>query len=56
MENFIFCAVISHHNTFYYLRFAHFRYAKRLFTDIQKQQNTLKSSLLFKKNRNFTDN
>ena len=31
------------------------RYAKCLFTNIQKQENTLKSSLLFKKNTNFTD-
>ena len=26
--------------------YAHFRYAKCLFTDIQKQQNTLKSNFL----------
>ena len=36
------------------LRYAHFSYAKCSFTNIQKQQNTLKSSLLSKKNTNFT--
>ena len=30
------------------------KFAKCLFTDIQKQWNTLKISLLFKKNINFT--
>ena len=30
------------------------KFAKCLFTNIQKQQNKLKISLLFKKNTNFT--
>ena len=45
---------IAHDNAFYFLRYAQFRYSKCLFTNIQKQQNTLKSSLLYKKNANFT--
>ena len=36
-------------NTFYFLRQAHVRYVKILFTNIQKQRNVLKISLLFKK-------
>ena len=40
---------ISHENTFYFLRYALVRYVKCLFTNIQKQQNMLKISLLFKK-------
>ena len=28
---------ISHQNTFYFLRYAHVRYVKSLFTNIQKQ-------------------
>ena len=44
---------ISHYCNFLFLRYAHFRYAKCLFTNIQKQQNTLKSSLLVKKITNF---
>ena len=44
---------IAHLNTFYFLRYAHVRYVKRLFTNIQKQKNMLKISLLFKKFRNF---
>ena len=39
---------IAHYNTFLLLRYAYFRYAK-YFTNIQKQQNTLKTSLLFLK-------
>ena len=46
-------AQITHSNTFYFLRYRRFRYAECLFTNIQKQYNTLKSSLLFKKNANF---
>ena len=46
---------IAHYNTFHFLRYAHFRFAKCLFTNIQKQKNTLKSSLHLKKNTNFTD-
>ena len=33
---------IAHLNTFYFLRYAHVRYVKRLFTNIQKQKNMLK--------------
>ena len=46
---------VAHYNAFCLLRYAHFRYAKCLFTNIQKSQNMLKSSLLFKKNTNFTE-
>ena len=46
---------ISHWNTFYFLRYANVRYVKNLFTNIQKQKNILKISLLFKKFTNFTD-
>ena len=45
---------IAHYNTFHFLRYALFKYAKCLFTNIQKQYSTLKSSLIFKKNTNFT--
>ena len=45
---------IAHSNTFYFLSYAHFRYAECLFANIQKQENTLKSSPLFKKNTNFS--
>ena len=43
---------IPHYNIFHVLRYAHFRYAKCLFTNIQEQWNTTKSSLLFKKRVN----
>ena len=33
---------VSHDNTFYFLRYAHLRYVKSFFIDIQKQQNMLK--------------
>ena len=36
------------------MSFSLVKVAKFLFTNIQKQQHTLKSSLLFKKNANFT--
>ena len=39
---------------FHFFSYAHFKYPECLFTKIQKQQNTLKSSLRFKKNTNFT--
>ena len=39
---------ISHLNTFYFLRYAHVRYVKSLFTNIQKEWNMLKISLIFK--------
>ena len=45
---------ISHWNSFYFLRYAHVSYVKSLFTNIPKQQNMLKTSLLFKKLVNFT--
>ena len=41
-------------NTFYLLRYTRVRYVKSLFTNIQKQQNILKISLLFRKFTNFT--
>ena len=37
---------ISHYNTFSFMKYAHLRYVKFLFTNIQKQQNALKSSHL----------
>ena len=46
-------AQIAHSNTFYFLRYVHFRYVECLFSNIQKQYNTLKSSLFFEKNINF---
>ena len=45
---------ISHENTFYVLRYAHVRYVKSLFTNIQSQKKKIKISLLFKKITNFT--
>ena len=44
----------SHYNTVYFLRYTDPRYLICLFTNIQKQQNMLESSLLFKKNTNLT--
>ena len=44
---------ISYQNTFYFLKYAHVRYVKSLFTNFQKQKNMLKISLLFKKFANF---
>ena len=41
-------------NTLYFLRYAKVRYVKSLFTNIQKEYNMLKISLLFKKLTNFT--
>ena len=39
---------------FYFLRYAHVRYVKRLYTNItQEQQNMLKITLLFKKFTKF---
>ena len=40
---------IAHHNTFHFLRYSHLRFAKCLFPNLKKQQNKLKSSLLFRK-------
>ena len=45
---------ILHDNTFYFLRYAHVKYVESLFSNIQKQQNVLKISLLFMKFTNFT--
>ena len=39
---------------FFFLRYAPVKYVKDLFTNIQKQQNKLKISLLFKKFTNLT--
>ena len=36
-----------HCNIFYFSRYAHVRYVKYLFTNIQKQQNMLKISLFY---------
>ena len=44
---------ISHWNAFLFWRYAHVRYVKILFTNIQKQWNMLKISLLFNKFTNF---
>ena len=41
---------ISHQNTFYVLRYRHVRYVKSLITNIKRQQNMLKISLLFLRN------
>ena len=45
---------ISHCTIIYFLSYAHPRYMKCLFTNMQKQSNMLKSSLLFKENTNVT--
>ena len=45
---------IFHYNTFHFLRYSYFRYAKCLFTNIQKHR--IQSNLLFKKITNFTGN
>ena len=45
---------ISYWNTFYFLRYAHVKYVKSLFANIQQQKNMLKISLLFTKFTNFT--
>ena len=42
------------YNTVYFLRYTQPKYMKCLFTNIQKQQNMLKSSLDFKKYTSFT--
>ena len=43
-------------NSFYFLKFADTRYVKSLLTNIWKQYNILKISLLFNKFTNFTAN
>ena len=45
---------VSYYNTRYFLRYTYSRYVKCLLTNKQKQQNMLKSSLLFQKNKNVT--
>ena len=45
---------VSHYNNIYFLSYAHPRYLKCLFINIQEQKSILKSSLVFKKNANFT--
>ena len=45
---------VLQYNAVYFLRYMHPKYMKCLFTNVQKQYNMLKSSLLFKKNTNFT--
>ena len=45
---------VSHYNSIYFLSYAHLKYMICLFTNISKQQNMLKSSLLIKKKTNFT--
>ena len=45
---------ILHLNTFCFLRYSHVWYVKSLFTNIPKQWNMLKISLLFKKFTNFS--
>ena len=47
---------ISYWNTFYFLRYAHVKYVKSLFANIQQQKNMLKISLLFKKITNLREN
>ena len=44
---------IPQYNTLQFLRYAHPRCVKCLFANIRKQWNTLKISLIFKKNTNF---
>ena len=49
---------VSHYNNIYFVIYflscAHLSHMKCLFTNIQKQKSILKSSLLFKKNLNYT--
>ena len=44
---------VSHHNTVYFWRYAHPRYKKCLFRNIQKKKNMLKRSLIFWKNQRY---
>ena len=44
---------VSYYNNIYFLSYVDPRYPKCLFTNIQKQQNIFKGSVLFKKNTNF---
>ena len=45
---------VLHYNTVQFLSYTHPSYMKCLFTNIEKQQNMLKSTKRFKKNANFT--
>ena len=45
---------VSRYNIVHFSRYTHTRYMTCLLTNIQKQKNMLKSTLLFKKNTNFT--
>ena len=45
---------ISHYNAFYFMRYAHARYVKSLFTNIKEQYKMFEINLLFKKITNFT--
>ena len=45
---------ISHYNSIYFWSYSHSRYMECWYTNILKQYNMLESSLLFKKNTNFT--
>ena len=45
---------VSYYNSIYFLSYVHPRYMKCMFTNIQKQQNMLKGSLVFKENAIFT--
>ena len=47
---------ISHYKTLFFVRYVYVRYVKCLFTNIQKQQNTLKNGLLFQIFINFKRN
>ena len=44
---------VSHYKSIYCFSYGHSRYMKCFFGNIQKQQNMLKYSLLFRKNTNF---
>ena len=46
---------ILHYNSFYFLRYELVRYMKSLPPNIQRQDNILKISLLFKKFTNFAN-
>ena len=47
---------IEHCSACHFLWYAHFSYVKCLFTNIEKQWTTLKSSLLFKKMKTLREN
>ena len=47
---------IRHCNVFHFLRYAQFRYRKCFFTNLRKQNNMLKSSILFNNNKTLRVN